>query len=118
MAQTQPGGAAPRSNARSSHRQKPKGSTRAAAFHSWHGLGKNLAVSVLDVSETGVRLLLRKDLPIGHEFEIKLDGAASKSVKTVAQVIWSVPAADGNFVIGARFHTPISYAELHLLAKI
>lgn len=111
--------AAPRRNARSSRRQSPKSSTRVRAYRNHLGLGPNIAVRVLDISETGVRLVLKEPLPIGKEFEINMESVGgSRTVKTTAQVIWAVETAEGQFCIGAHFVEPMPYADLHQMAKI
>jgi hypothetical protein len=107
----------PKPNQRSSPRRAPKGTTRAQCYRSALGLGANLAVAVLDVSETGVRLVLKADLPLGQEIEVDLDRAAQRPVKALARIIWSLPTADGNFCVGARFHKPLPYADLSSLAR-
>jgi len=81
-------------------------------------MGANIAAGVLDVSEAGARLLLKEELPVGHEFEVILDSPGSRSVKILARVIWSVPAADGTFVVGTAFQARLSYADLHALARV
>lgn len=103
-------------NKRLSRRQAPKGSTKAVAYPNWLGLGANIALAVLDVSETGIRLLVR-ELPRNGEFEINLESIAHRPVKTLAQVVWSCPTADGNFVLGARFDKSLPYAALQALAR-
>ena len=35
-----------------------------------------------------------------------------------AEVVWSVPAADGNHVVGLRFDKPVAFADLQLLANL
>jgi hypothetical protein len=106
-----------RRNQRACRRQLPKGSTKAQATRNSLGLGPNIAVNVLDISERGVRLLLKEKLAPGHEFEVVLESAASRPVKVVAEVIWMVEAADGRFCVGARFVKPISYAEMRALSR-
>ena len=112
-----PEGATPRKNLRRCRRLPAKGSTRAKAFSNALGLGKNLASSVLDVSEAGARLLLNAHLAEGTEFEINLEGPGSKPVKLLAVVVWSVGAADGRFVTGVRFQKPLDYAALTALSR-
>ena len=107
----------PRRNKRASRRHCPKGSTKAQATRNALGLGRNIAVRVLDISETGVRLLVKEELPVKREFEVTLESAASRPVKVVAEVIWSVATADGHFCVGARFQKPLSYAALQGLAR-
>src|SRR5689334_19318459 len=104
MPQPEPRPAAPaaRANTRRVRRHAPKGSTRLHACRNALGLGPNIAAALLDVSEAGVRLLLREGLTVGHEFEVRLEGAAH-SVKRIARVIWCVATADGLFCVGASF---------------
>jgi hypothetical protein len=106
-----------RPNKRASRRQRPKGSTRAYATRNALGLGANIAAGVLDISETGVRLLLQVELPSGREFEVTLESVASRPIRRVAQVVWCVGTADGRFCVGARFSKAIAYVELQGLAR-
>lgn len=110
---------APRPNKRSSRRQPLKGSTRVRAYRNHLGLGPNIALKILDLSETGVRLVLSEPLALGKEFEINLASiVGSRVVKLLAQVVWIVEAADGSFCVGAHFSKPINYSDLHLMARI
>jgi hypothetical protein len=118
MTQTTPLPRPIRPNQRRSRRQPPKGSTKARVTRNALGLGPNIAVTVLDLSETGVRLLLKEELADGQEFEVTLEGAAvGRPVKAVAQVVWCVATADGQFCIGASFPKPITYASLQALSR-
>jgi hypothetical protein len=108
-----------RSNKRRSRRQSPKGSTRVRAYRNALGLGPNISAGVLDVSETGVRLLLKETLPIGQEFEVILESVAGSGfVKVIAKVIWVVKTADGQFCTGSEFTKSLSYANLQKLARV
>jgi hypothetical protein len=106
-----------RPNQRRSRRQSAKSSTKVRAYKNTLGLGKNIAVTVLDVSEAGVRLVLKEDLPIGHDFEVNLESVCYRPVKITAQVVWCMALADGNFVVGARFHKSITWTDLAALAR-
>lgn len=107
-----------RRNQRRFRRQSAKGSTKATAYRNSLGLGPNIASSVLDVSEWGARLLMKEDLAANTEFEVNFEShALSKPVRMIATVVWSVPAADGRFVVGARFQKPFDYAALQSLTK-
>src|SRR4051812_12478558 len=96
-------------NKRRSRRAPPKGTTKVRAYKGPMGLGPNLAVAILDVSETGLRLVLRSDLPKGQEIEVNLDNVSTKPIKVIADVIWSLPMADGNFCVGVSFQKPLRY---------
>ncbi len=116
---TQPGTRSiPRKNQRRCHRKVPKGSTRVRACNNTLGLGKNIALTVLDISETGIRLLLRQPLKVGKEFEIILEGPGTHEVKLIAKVIWTVETADGEYCVGACFGKPIGYSDLQSLSRM
>lgn len=104
-------------NKRRSRRQTAKGSTRARAYRNGWGLGPNIAISVLDISETGVRLLMKEELPVGHEFEVNLEGPGSHPVKMLANVAWCIRAEDGNYCLGASFQKSMPYAALMALGR-
>jgi hypothetical protein len=108
---------ASRPNKRRTRRQSPKGNVRVRACKNALGLGANIGVAILDISETGVRLLLKENLPAGHAFEVTLEPISCKPVKVLAEVVWSIAAADGTFCVGASFQKSISYSDLTLLAR-
>src|SRR5689334_14499338 len=108
-----------RTNQRRSRRKPPKGSTRVRAYRNALGLGPNIGVGVLDVSETGVRLVLKEALPVHQEFEIHLETVAgSKSVKVLAKVVWTVEMADGNHCVGAQLAKQLNYADFQGFARV
>jgi hypothetical protein len=106
-----------RRNLRRCRRQAPKGSTRVKAYRNGLGLGRPISDGVLDISEVGARLLLTVELPVGAEFLIEFESAASRLVKMLANVMWIVAAADGRFVVGVRFQKALPYVDLHALAR-
>ncbi|MBY0232505.1 MAG: PilZ domain-containing protein [Gemmataceae bacterium] len=106
-----------RSNTRRSRRQAAKGSTRVRAYRNALGLGPNIGVRALDVSETGVRLVLKEALPVGQEFEVEIEGPAMKPFKAAATVRWTVKAEDGTFLVGASFDRSVGYAHLSALVR-
>ncbi len=105
-------------NQRAAPRRIPKGSTKAIAYKNWLGVGSNIALAVLDVSESGIRLMLKDNMSVGQQFEVSLHGIGSKMVKMIAEVVWSVKAADGTFIVGAKFQKPLTYSDLHLFARL
>src|ERR1700730_7730352 len=105
-------------NRRSGLRRPSKGSTKVKCLKGSLGLGPNLGVSVLDLSETGVRMIVKAVLKQGEEIEVTLSGMGqSQPFKAAAEVIWSVPTADGNYCLGARFHKCLSYGDLLQLSR-
>src|SRR5437660_2841518 len=68
-------------------------------------LGPNLGLDLLDISETGIRLLLKQTLARGEEVTVSLDSLRHvRAVKAIGTVIWSVTAADGTCQVGVRLH--------------
>jgi hypothetical protein len=102
-----------RSNRRTNPRRAPRGNVQVHCVRGTLGLGPNLALRVLDTSETGVRLMVGTALDSGQEIEVQIVGPArGRASKLLADVVWCVPAADGTFCVGARFRKRLSYAEL------
>jgi hypothetical protein len=108
---------APRRNLRRCRRQAPKGSAKAQAYRNALGVGSNIATAILDVSETGARLLLKEQLRNGQELEVNFETMGARPIKTIAVVVWTVAAADGRFVTGVRFDRALRYTELITLAR-
>jgi hypothetical protein len=99
-------------------RRAPKGNTKATCRRGVLGLGPNLALAILDVSEAGIRLRVRELLEPGQEVEIGLEGLAnSRPLRVPASVVWCVPTAEGDYCVGLQFDRRLTYADLHMLAK-
>jgi CheY-like chemotaxis protein len=107
----------PNANRRASLRRPPKGGTRLRAHGVAAGAGANIAAAVLDVSRTGARLLLTRDLAPGQEFEVDLEGPGAPPVVRLARAVWSAQAEGGRFVVGAAFGSPLSPDDLYALAQ-
>ena len=101
-------------NRRVERRRRPRTGVRVTCLKGVLGLGTNLAVAVLDASETGIRILARAPLEKGQEIEISVVGPGrGRPHVHAADVVWCVPAADNNYCVGAHFHERLSYANLH-----
>lgn len=99
-------------------RRRPKGGTRIACRKGSMGLGPNLAQSLLDLSEGGVRLLLGSALTTGQEVEVSLSApGVTRDVKRLGQVAWCVPVASGGHCVGIRFDKRIDHATLRDLSQ-
>ena len=68
------------------------------------GPGRNLALSVLDLSAEGVRLRLSEPVKKGEAVQLALPGPPGQAVECHATVVWSLRAADGSFLAGVRLH--------------
>ncbi len=99
-------------------RKKPRSTAKVECRKGTLGLGLNLAVSLLDISEAGVRLILKAGLNFGDEVEIVIrDFGPSNSIKRVGDVMWCLPLQDGRFCVGVRFEKWISFGEIQQVAK-
>jgi hypothetical protein len=66
-------------------------------------MGPNVAVAVLDVSETGVRLLVNVPLQVGQEVLLGMEGAAHpRPVMRQGKVVWCVQVTEGGHCAGIR----------------
>ena len=82
------------------------------------GLGKDLCLAILDVSETGIRLLVKSALDTGGEIEVELLGVNHRRpLKAMAHVIWCVETTNGTYCVGAQFRRRLSYADFICLAS-
>jgi hypothetical protein len=80
------------------------------------GFGPNLLVRTLDISETGVRVVLKSHLDKGQAVEVVVKGTGRQH-KRQAQVMWSLRLEDGNCCAGLRFDRPLPYGDVQRLAK-
>src|SRR5690349_14574907 len=88
---------------RRSQRHRPKPTTEVACRTEMRVVGPDVAVSVLDISADGIRLLVNSPLEKGEKIEVNLEGIGySHPLKFNAEVMWSLATADGNWCIGAK----------------
>jgi hypothetical protein len=81
------------------------------------GLGPNLAIKLLDVSETGARLVVSEELAAGQEVEVELEALGLKNrTKMVSSICWQLKLEDGSFCVGVRFDKQLNYADWQNLA--
>src|SRR5438132_8608843 len=108
--------AQPRSNRRLSPRRATKRSSKITCRKGVLGLGPDLAIRLLDLSETGVRLVIKAELKKGEEVEIGLlPPGGSREVIRKGQVAWSVTTADGECCVGVSFWSRLDYSVLSTL---
>jgi hypothetical protein len=83
------------------------------------GLGPNLAVALLELSEGGACLLVTKSLAVGDEVELSLEAVGGgPPVKALAEVVWSAPEDRDRHRLGVRFRRPLSYSALSDLVNL
>jgi hypothetical protein len=107
---------APRVNRRASRRSPLRGTVRVEC-RTGLGLGPDLVKFPLDISETGVRLVLKADLAEGQEVEVLISGGHARPMKRTARVIWSVPTENNCHVVGLRFDGCLPFGDLQGMTK-
>jgi hypothetical protein len=100
------------SNRRRSQRRKPRSSVRLQCRKGSQGFGPNLAAGALDLSESGVRLIVTQALDDMAEVEVVIDGyGMNRPIKRVANVRWQVKMDNGQFCTGVEFQKRIDYRD-------
>jgi len=79
-------------------------------------LGPDLTLAVLDISEGGIRLLLKGPLGKGEQIELSLDDTGQVEVFHIgAEVVWAQPTRGGRYTVGLRFLCGLRLSELRQL---
>ena len=105
-------------NRRASRRVVPRGQVRIECRKGTTGLGRNLALRVLDLSETGMRLLVNTPLDQAKEVEVVISGTSYlPPIKRIARVVRNVPNEDGTAAVGLHFSPPLDYANYMALCS-
>jgi PilZ domain len=105
-------------NRRASRRRPPKSSSKIYCYRGPMGLGANLAVSVLDVSETGANLVVKAPFRRGEEMELNLEGIVHRRpIRKTATVVWCVATDKDRWVVGIKFQGVVRYADLTDLTR-
>ncbi len=74
---------------------------------------QNFALSMLEFSQSGIRLIVPRSWPVGHQLRVELkDPSRAISVIRSGRVVWSVPNDDGTYVIGLEWQQLISHDEI------
>jgi hypothetical protein len=105
----------PQVNRRYSRRQPPRSNVQIECRKGCLGLGRNLALSLLDLSETGARLMASTGLDDGQEVELVIRGGTD--LKRPARVVWTLPAENNRFVVGIHFQSCLAYGDLQRLSS-
>jgi hypothetical protein len=110
--------AKPRLNRRSSVRFGLSNLARLECRKGAFGFGPNLLVRTLDISETGVRVVVKAALETGNPVEIVVSGTGmSRPQKRVAKVVWVLRLDDGNCCAGLHFDRPLAFRDVLRVAK-
>jgi hypothetical protein len=97
-------------------RKKPKRGTGLTCRKGTLGLGKDLAISIIDISEEGASLLVKEEISTGTEVEITLTAVGvSKRLTALGTVVWCT-AGTTTFAIGVLFRDRLNYTDyFHLI---
>ena len=82
------------------------------------GLGANLALAMLDLSEDGAALLLKEPLQNGEEVQLEFSRAARYWHCCIpAEAVWCILAADDNYCAGLRFSRRLAYRDVQEMVE-
>ncbi len=100
-------------NRRAFIRRVPKRKAKICCYKGAMDMGPNLAVSLLDLSESGARLILKSSLEKGQEVTLTLEGMThSRPLKALGNIIWAVATQDGNCCVGIQLGKYLPYQEI------
>jgi hypothetical protein len=106
-------------NRRASRRLAPKARVKVVCRKGSLDLGRNLALALLDASETGLRMALSQALEPGQDVSLTLDRpTGGPRITRVGMVVWAVPAADGSFIVGIHLQKHLPFADLAHLTHL
>jgi hypothetical protein len=76
------------------------------------GVGPNLAIRILDVTEEGIRLLVKQPIAPGEETEVNFTPlGCNREVSCEMIAIWCC-SQDGHFAVAGKFRKPLKYEDL------
>ena len=99
-------------NRRRSQRRRARTTVKVHCRKGSHGLGPDLASKVLDISDTGARLIITQSLEVMAEVEIIINGYGMKEpIKRLGNVRWQVKLESGQFCVGIEFQKSLVYRD-------
>ncbi|MCS7015588.1 MAG: PilZ domain-containing protein [Gemmatales bacterium] len=118
QAQSVPGqqAASPSERERRGHQRKPpRGRCVVHLFRGTFGLGRNLALELLDISLSGAKLRVSERFRPGEEVTLQFLGQGHlRPVKTLARVVWCRPENSAH-ILGVSFEKLLPYSDfLHI----
>lgn len=101
---------------RRGRRKYGKRKTVIACRKGLNGLGADLAISMIDLCDEGVSLVVKEWINPKTDVEVTFSGLGmNKPLVTTGLVKWCNPMEKG-FHIGVQLHEPISYSDIgHLV---
>jgi hypothetical protein len=107
---------ASRRNRRIAARRKPNASTKAVCIAYGDGVGRNVALCLLDVSMFGAQLAVDGPLAPGSEITVGFDAPGEDERHLLAaQVVWCGQCEDGTYRVGCQFSKHLENSFLQSL---
>jgi hypothetical protein len=78
---------------------------------------RTMSAQVLDISESGMGLVLPEAMPVGTRLTVELDGHGAAPFDLEAEVVNVAPLPDGGWRCGCNLMWKITEDELRLLLK-
>jgi hypothetical protein len=106
------------SNRRGTQRRKPRTSIKVECRKGSTGLGPNIAGPILDLSDSGIRLIVTQALALKAEVEIVISGYGMRdTIRRLGYVRWQVTLENGQFCMGVEFQKRLAYRDCAMLAS-
>jgi hypothetical protein len=81
-----------------------------------NGFGPNLASTVLDISDTGARLIITQPLELLAEVEIIINGYGMKErIRRLGNIRWQVTLESGQFCVGVEFQKSLAFRDWQII---
>lgn len=105
-------------NRRITQRREARRSVRVECRKGTMGLGKDFGDMILDVSEDGVRIMLKEELPLKQEVEVVMYPEGSRqAIKRLGNVVWIVKVEEKRFCAGLKFQKRMPFADVARLGR-
>jgi hypothetical protein len=105
-------------NRRGAQRRPPRTNVVIEVRKGHLGLGKNICFMFLDVSEGGVRVIIKEELESKAEVEVQLIGhGMRRPLKALGHVRWAMRLDNGMYCVGVQFEKRLPYREIMPLFK-
>jgi hypothetical protein len=110
--------AEPAADRRTAQRRPPRLGTRVEVRRGQLGMGADLAVELVDVSEAGARIRLTAPIRVGDNVEVALwPPGLARSVRGPARVVWCRGDNQGGVEVGVRLRRRLTPQDLFELAE-
>jgi hypothetical protein len=82
-------------------------------------LGPNLAVSIAEISEAGITLVVKEALEPEQKVSVGLEGQTDRRpTLRVGRVEWCLPTADNTYCVGIEFDKTLPYSFVLQVSRL